>query len=96
MDPQITPEIQTDSRAQADRIMTDLQKSGAPFDGDAFYDRCAAAGLPLQLIRRLSGATFRRFKAAGLIKKTGQFRLSKRNSSAMVSEWVGALDNLKA
>jgi hypothetical protein len=57
------------------------------FTADEFYELCANANLPCNEIKRLAGAVFRQFQAAGHIEKTSTFRLSKRNGSSPLPVW---------
>ena len=54
---------------------------------DDFYTGARSWSMPPAIIKRLAGALFRQFQAAGYIEKTDRFRLSDRNGSAPLPIW---------
>jgi hypothetical protein len=71
-------------------IMFSLKNSGAPFTADDFYRRCREISMPAHLIKKFSGAMFRRYQSAGYIRqRKGEHRLSERNNSSLLAVWEG-------
>lgn len=58
------------------------------FCADEFYELCRGANISPATIKSLAGKLFREFQAAGYIRKTDKFRLSRRNSSTPLPIWV--------
>ncbi|MEI6192874.1 MAG: hypothetical protein WCS42_00935 [Verrucomicrobiota bacterium] len=57
------------------------------FSADDFYTGARSWAMPPATIKRLAGALFRQFQAAGYIEKSDRYRLSDRNGSAPLPIW---------
>lgn len=76
---------------EATKIMFELKDSGQPFCGDDFYRKCRAVAMPADLIKKFSGAMFRRYQAAGYLRqRKGEHKLSERNNSSLLVVWESA------
>jgi hypothetical protein len=77
----------------ATEIMFSLKNSGGPFTADDFYRRCREICMPAQLIKKFSGAFFKRYQAAGYIRqRKGEHKLSERNNSSLLAVWEGVTE----
>ena len=73
----------------AQQIMITIVRTHDEFTADAFYEVANSYKMPPDLIKRFSGSFFRKFQAAGYIKKTNYYRLSARNSRPL-PVWIKA------
>jgi hypothetical protein len=86
---QAKPDIQWEF--EATRIIFELKDSGASFSADDFYKKCREISMPAHLIKKFSGAMFKRYQSAGYIRqRKGEHRLSERNNSALLAVWEKA------
>lgn len=74
----------------ADEIMFLLIRTRSEFTADSFYGAARELRFPPAMIKKLSGSSFKKFQAAGYIKKTNRYRLSERNRSTPLPVWVKA------
>jgi hypothetical protein len=74
---------------EAVKIMMKLRNSGEKFSADNFYSEARAISMPAHLIKKFSGACFKRYKASGYIEKLKEFRLSNRNGSTPLPLYIG-------
>jgi hypothetical protein len=74
-------------------VFFSLKNSGAPFTADDFYRKCREVSMPAHLIKKFSGAMFRKYQSAGYIKqRKGEHRLSERNNSSLLAVWEGVTE----
>jgi hypothetical protein len=75
----------------ATRAMFELKDSGQPWTADDFYRKCREIAMPAHLIKKFSGAMFRRYQSSGYIRqRKGEHRLSERNNSSLLAVWEAA------
>ncbi len=72
---------------RATEIMFKLKDEFDTFTADDFYRLARAGAMPPELIKKFSGALFKRFQAAAYIRQTGEFKLSERNGSSPLPVW---------
>ena len=70
--------------------MLSLAKRDEPFSADDFYKSAISFIMPPKVIKRLAGAMFKEFAAAGYIRKRSDYKLSERNGGATLPLWEGA------
>ena len=80
---------------EANRIMFQLKATYPDWTADDFYKLATEVSMPPNIIKQLSGALFKAFKAAGYIQKTKEFRLSTRNGSTPLPVWKAVLQSEK-